>query len=373
MVNILVSLVSKQTIPNILLIKELADIDRHILITTAETEKEGWTDWIVNVCGLADKHQRIQVPADDPRLDTLLKEKVKPSDDDQFIVNLTGGTKMMSISIYNFFVRRQTKIIYLPFGRNEYVQVLPEIEHRIIPIAYRLNLREYLASYNVRIINDKKINKLLFDPKKTDYTTRFLNKYLQCSAAELQLLDALRSFRSKGVRFDPDELKEAQCSADELVSFLDRLEFPMQNREKLSKYEVRYLTGEWLEEYAYSLIKENLGLQEENIGLGVHIEKNETQNEVDIFFVRDNAIYFIECKTGLFDKISDKDILTETLYKIQALQKDFGLSIKSYIFTLTPADKIKKADIKRSKSFNIKVFFREVLSGSDFEWLRSAM
>lgn len=361
MAEVLVSLVSKQTIPNILLIKELTDIERYVFVTTAETEKNGWTDWIIRACGINEsQYQRIRIPEDDPQLEAVFKEKLHFSDDDRFIVNLTGGTKMMSIGVYNFFARRQAKIIYLPFGKNHYVQVLPEIEHRIIPIDYRLSLPEYLASCNVHIVNPDKINALLYSDAST--TRKFLENYLQCSSTELDVLDCLRDFRKNGVRFDSEKL---EYSAEDLNTVLTKLNFKPENQEKLSRYEVRYLTGDWLEEYAYSLLKEKLRLDERAIGLGVNIQINDIPNEVDIFLVSNNAIHFIECKTGFFDHRSGKDILTETLYKVQALQRNFGLSIRSHLFTLTPQEQIREADLKRSKAFGINIFTREHLAAGD--------
>ena len=97
MKTILVSLISEQTIPNVLLIKELKDIDQHIFITTQkmEDEKKCRSDWIIKATALRlNQVQRIIVNQDSlADIENQLATQVK-KDETHFVVNLTGGLKI---------------------------------------------------------------------------------------------------------------------------------------------------------------------------------------------------------------------------------------------------------------------------------------
>ena len=96
--------------------------------------------------------------------------------------------------------------------------------------------------------------------------------------------------------------------------------------------EINYLTGGWFEEYGYNLIREHIQLNNDRIGLNVQISHAGTQNEFDVMFVHENVLYVIECKTALKD--DGRNLLNDTLYKLSALKKDFGLIVRGYLFTL---------------------------------------
>ena len=109
--------------------------------------------------------------------------------------------------------------------------------------------------------------------------------------------------------------------------------------------EKQYLTGGWFEDYIYDLLKQKLRLSNTDIGKGIEIkrknERGETvENELDIVFTYYNQLYVIECKAGLqgpksFRQTKNiKKSFEEAIYKLKALQSEFGLIPRSYLFTL---------------------------------------
>lgn len=359
MSNVLVSLVSNQTIPNVLFIKEMEnkiekDIRRYLFVSTKAMKNRGKTDYLIRGAHIdRDKSRIIEVKEDSiediqSKLTTWLAEEI--SDEDSIIVNLTGGTKIMSIAVYNFFKERESNIYYLPIGKNTYRQIFPRVNHREYSLSFRISLKDYLISYGVEI-ESRNINKILKDKEYTEYLFgKFLNNEF-----DTEVLGELRKERDKR-EIPLDEKTE---------TFLGEINFGTEKERSLNKKEINYLTGGWFEEYVYNLVREHIQLGDDKIGLSVQISHAGTQNEFDVMFVYENVLYVIECKTALKDR--RRSLLNDTLYKLSALKKDFGLTVKSYLFTLDENLRNKSGDIKsnyqkRSDLLDVKLADRTLLS-----------
>ncbi len=77
-------------------------------------------------------------------------------------------------------------------------------------------------------------------------------------------------------------------------------------------------------------------------------------------FTKDNALYFVECKS--LDQEKDKE--TDILYKIGALQKEFGLRIESFLVSTSPHI-IKEGKIKFSLQARAEQFRTTIVSPSE--------
>lgn len=245
MTKILVSLISDQTIPNVLLIKELQDINRHIFITTQkmEDEKKSRSNWIIAATKLDPVQvQRIIVNQDSLNdIEEQLRAQVKEREVD-FVVNLTGGNKLMSLATYNFFSRcPNNKIFYIPVKPKmiTYEGIFPKEIRKEHELKYRVNLWEYLTAYGI-VPKTSDFNKLLKDETETQ---NFYAAYRQLESEQLAIPNKLRKFRNKGVKI---------TEIDGLKNCLETIKFSLKS-EKLSKQEVKYLSGDWFEEYVYIL------------------------------------------------------------------------------------------------------------------------
>lgn len=109
--NILVSIISEQIIPNYLLIKELhkelqSQIDRYLFISSAKMEEQNKTNILCEVAGI-DKNQRIKTLVVEDLLNSILVKlsKLNLPADATYYVNITGGTKIMSLAVWRFFAK----------------------------------------------------------------------------------------------------------------------------------------------------------------------------------------------------------------------------------------------------------------------------
>ena len=101
MSTILVSILSKHTLPNYLFIREMeGKYDELLFITTPEVDKDNRGFQLQSALDRDDGDVvYVSVDGNDYRkaLDDLRNWEIRK--DDKYIVNLTGGTKMMSLAV----------------------------------------------------------------------------------------------------------------------------------------------------------------------------------------------------------------------------------------------------------------------------------
>ncbi len=227
----------------------------------------------------------------------------------------------MVLLCFQFFKERGAEISYKT-SQNTIQKVFPSVKKTDFPITVRLTLQEYLDACGIE--RTKKSwsgkNTLINTPEYTEY---YLNKFVENGhfANEMR---SLREYRDKS----PKNIKNTFLKIDE---FLTTIQYPTL-AENITKNDVKYLTGGWFEEYVYSVVQKYFELPETNIALNLNIGSNNAPNELDVVFVLNNNIYVFECKTGLSD--GERSLFNDTMYKIAALRKDFGLMASSYLFTL---------------------------------------
>lgn len=365
----LISMVSEQTIPNILFIKDHPEADRYIFLSTDRMEEAGKTNAILESAGIQNKDiQIIKVSHNNPgEIEDTLKT-LTFEDGDEILLNITGGTKIMSLAAYQFFSNRNSRIFYLTLGKNEVNRIFP-YPLKEGKINARLNLQEYFSAYGVRIQSSS--SEFLRDP---EFTRRFKKEIFPESSDIIWTIRELRnkkkvkkilekkyqiSFDHPAVgNFFQEEQEKNYSRAvpmEKIREFLQAIGF---NSVELQKDETEFLIGGWLEEYVYSYIKEHTGAGPDNLLMNVTIIRENIKNELDVVFIHQNHLHIIECKTGL--RTPFKNILADTIYKQAALRQDFGLDARSYLFTMdTVSD---KNHLARAHYMNIALADRKILN-----------
>jgi len=305
MKTVLVSVISQQTIPNLLLIKEFKDsTDDHIFITTNMMESPdnpaGSKSRSIERAAFLEEGstQRIIVREDEWQDITLKLKTIQLDNNARYIVNLTGGTKVMTLAIYEFFAQPGNSIYYIPFPKNEYHEVYPSKSNPVHKLKSRCNLYEYLAANGLHY---QQTSNPVASPEET----------------------ALFFERVKSYDFDLNKIPEIQFAHDMLAP------------ERKS-----YFSGGWFEEYVYNLLRDKLKLNNKNIVLNAELLRSPydklTGNEFDVIFISDNTLHVIECKASMGQNpYSIKNNMDRFTHKLSAITKDFGLKVNTYILTLT--------------------------------------
>ncbi len=365
--TLLVSLVSDQTIPNVQLINEFQDqIDEYLFISTTLMEKKNVRKWIVKACNLPDSKLVEPVIVDQFSFDDIeIKLDAYSFDSlDKVIVNLTGGTKVMTLASFDFFRDLGAEIFYLTGSDDTLIKLSPGRKKKVEKLRSTVNVMQYLNAYGFDI------KESLGSDIPIDYTIQFFTYFVEGKIQPYN--DVLNFLRPKR-----DKNYVTIKNIERLSDLLQEVNFPSKNADQLNHLEIKYLTGEWFEEYiTYTLIKE-LGLNNDQIKVGLNIFKKNKDgisipNEMDVLFTWKNKLYTIECKTSLFYESLQSDgtyktnsIISETLYKSDSLKQGLGLFVNPYLFVLDNLSdywaKI-RTHMNRAELFNIKIIDKKALT-----------
>lgn len=363
--KIIVSLASDQTIPNILFIKEKGFADYYYFISTEKMQTRNIVRNTVNSLGIEDDKFKTIVVVEDSisDIDEKLLAHLAIEDDDEICVNITGGTKIMSLGVYNYFTRIGAgEIFYIPIGKNEIKQIFPLRKSRITIIKQRLSLLEYLTAYGVQV-NQKSFEQKNTLHKEIKETNCLFNAFI--SDKRIDLFHAAQAVRELGKRGKViDKNIAGDQSLFEQVQIFNKSGISWSEENKVSRDETKYITGEWFEEYVYPIIKETLQKSDAEIAIGLQLVKGDAPNEYDIMFTHNNSFYVIECKTDVADNEEGKInyLFTNTLYKAATLKKEFGLWVNYYLFALNDFTTLTEVQKKRAKQLDIKLVGLEILA-----------
>lgn len=299
-----------------------------------------------------------------------ISQWIEKYEDYNFTVNLTCGTKIMSIATYEFFKDFGSKMIYIPFPKNEFFEVYPFKKHsQLNPISLRLGVIEYLTAYSLKLTNETKKEA----EERKELTGWIVENYknIETTLAELyKKLGTFRNLESFTLNIEISDLNQLR------KDFLNKIGFNINGNtisKNLSRSEIRYLTGGWLEEYVYNCVNSLKGKGIDDVVINIEIENPQSnRNEFDIMFTKDNALYFVECKS-----LSPENELTQiSLYKIGTLQKEFGLRVQSFYLTTSPhiikngqirhyvkarAEQFKTGIVKPDELINLEKIIRKTL------------
>lgn len=375
----MVSLVSEQTVPNILAIWQFKP-EKLLFLSTAKMEREEKVRHILATVNrrfeksykIGENAQSIIV-LEDSLFQCLrnLEEWIQGKEDEDFIVNLTGGTKLMSIAVFEFFKNYESKMIYIPLNKNEYISPFPIRSPKPKPLDGRLTVEEYICAYGLNVMNVDKIERSKkAASQRKDISLWIVNHYKDIQDVLAFLGNELREARKKKLDKFPFK-KEYACHHVLEKEFLLKMEFHHGNSgyaKTLSKEDIHYLTGGWLEEFCFNAVYALLGNLTDDVVSNIQIRNSQGRdNEFDVMFTSRNALYFIECKSMEQKHLGEKQSegFDDFLYKIGALQKEFGLRVESYLVTNSSGIVHKTGEIRQALRERAEQFKTQIVGPDD--------
>ncbi len=349
-------LLSDQTIPNLQFIKAMdRQLDGYLFITTKEMEKKGIKQHLLCAAGLDESRVLSNTLSSPHDFSSILSEiDASLSPDVEYHLNVTGGTKMMAIAAYDVLKSKESHIYYITYDR-ELMKIFPETSR--IPLNFTVKLHEYLQAYGHELKFDEK------PPIPSALVGDFFDFFLEngmpdCLSVFFKVRKKKRK-KSKKIELTP----EMSACLSKITDFFD-------DKSEISSSELRAITGEWLEQWVYSKVKEELHLQDDQITKGL-IVKRSVPNELDVVFVYKDQLYVIECKSSLFTVFTDKNkesektrgqnLITPTIYKSDSLQSEFGLYPRTFILTMDNLEAFSDTAKQRARNKRIKLIGRENL------------
>lgn len=370
-----VILVSEQTIPNLMFLKWIVFNNKSILlelfcITTEYMEQKHKIRAIQKALGEINSFFAKMTPiiVDENNLEENVKKiELQFSNSvfyDEIHVNITGGTKIMSIACYEVFKNKENTVLYYQ-PVNKPMQILNSKMSKY-SIEVPITIKEYLDAYNVACkidnicVKDWNYNQTVLPIVENMTSERSIYLELQNNEYFRKML------KKKGAlefdKIDSEKLSRLQNNptVEQLVSCSVRFGF---GSDKITGKEIKYITGGWFEEYVYQKLKTEKKLDDDSIALNIRIVNSDDKdkNELDVAYIEGKTnprLNIVECKSFIDEALQAK-LLTDTLYKMQALKKDFGLTVKSYLYTMSIIKK--ESVLSRAKDLDIEIIDRTKL------------
>lgn len=327
----LVSIISDQAVPNLLFIKQFAQPDSQFyFISSQEMEEKQATRNLKDALKLPEKKcHTIVIDANDALLvfDQLRAHKF-PSDK-QYLINLTGGNKLMSQMVFQHFMDFESRMYYSPIGSNDYQVLYPEVEKIPKDQTIKTSLDDYLRAYG--------------------YLAKSSLDYYEGNPSPQSLMKQVLKKKHPGKV--PDIIK----STDKEYKETDK----------------GYLMGEWFELFCYDYFKKAFDLDDSQIACSVGVKRADSatdfeyDNEFDLVFVHQNDLYVFECKvypTGT----TKMDRISKPMFKLASLSQNFGLKCKKYLAILGKLSDDPKS-ISQLENLKQNLGISKVLEIQDFE------
>jgi hypothetical protein len=248
------------------------------------------------------------------------------------ILNLTGGTKLMTIAFLEAFRERNTETIYCDtlHGRIEYMDDAKRDPRLPVNI---LKLKTCLAAQGYGIRNENLDTARI---KAREELTRKL------AGAAARIENLIRALNTAWYEYDTHnnvyDGVNAKCLGEEEQALIEKIkELGLLNSVLAFPDEssARYLGGGWLEEWCWIVGRELEGneqgrrLTSDRWGISLKIDPFDATpgkngyslNELDAVYIHRNRMLLIECKTGMQVKTDDSQNI---LNKLEALGQQFG-------------------------------------------------
>lgn len=331
------------------------------------------------------KPYSIENPTDIQSIQTLLFSIHSEIEGQSIAVNITGGTKPMSIAAYLYCSQFNLPFFYMS-PQNEIQLFEPNGEAgqaQIDKTSITLNLNEklfenYALAHGYSISTNDDMRGLA----KAD-VEEFFTRALTGSSIEnaVSCLNALaQNAKNNQLQAEVDLLNPNYQGLNLL------LDIPMRaNWVKYNKSEKKltfanevcrdFLNGKWFEIYLEGVLKEAIPQATIYRSLEISTEKNKVKNEIDIATFYQNKIFVIEAKTINFEKGDNN--LQEILHKVKNITSDFGganaqAAVISYR-KATPSF-LKRADEERIFIIHgdaTRLHSRSQLIGKLKQWMKS--
>ena len=377
--DIHVCLISAQAAPNLLPILDSEFKPKKAIFLVSKTMKQR-AEYLAKTFEKSNVKVKLKNISDEFNFGLMEEEifkLVEEYENESIALNVTGGTKLMSIAAENAFSALGKPIFYIDTDSNHILFISKNEEQKWLPnleMKAKNKIDIYLSAYGSTVLSTQNpIEREKYLPAIEPFIKNYDN-YTQ--VIPLLNLHATLS-QSNGYKSEYTKDNKKIGKLDELLLGLDYqglLNYDGQTIDFKNREIKTFLNGGWLEDYTYFQLKEIANIEDIACGADVanpkfKLGKNEyssenkgNKNEFDIVFMAKNKLHIIECKTQLMDKnggIKADDIL----YKLETL-KDYGglMTKKCLVSYFEVPEQVKN----RANFLNI-----EIIQGKDLQRLKS--
>jgi hypothetical protein len=377
-------LVSQQHVPNLLAIRAVKPEWLVLLVTPGMKKRDkhthllkalaaGGQDYSANyeVVDVTDENSITAVSR-------ALEQSLEKHPDDEWIVNLTGGTKPMSMGAYVFSKDKELKTLYIAESNQR--QAVDLLCGPSTVLNHHVSTAEFLAGYGFDLLNPHALKRNENDARKWIGIAALLaanqdNGGLRRMLGRLhdlkenKIRDNKKAWEKEGLILEDDE--NVALNNAHLKTEIARA-FSLKEKENLlvgalDKHAVEFLTGKWLEVFIWGLLLPFVdhGIWDLHLGVIAGGSGPGESNELDVSFMQDQSLCIVECKTGGQGYDPGANM---TLYKIEAVKAGLmAIRMKTYLATTSPnvvdkgTGRIKPSVANRCKLYNCTIIHGEPL------------
>ncbi len=278
----------------------------------------------------------------------------------ELFVNVTGGTKPMSLVLYEQASLLEFFIYYM--NRDDSISLLsPWQEDRgeknIFYLEDRIKLKFFLKAHGLQLVSNH-------IPYSKGNIREFLDKMIENIGVYCKVIPCLNYYAATAAD-RPDllsdalslsnleKLKELLCLLSEtgLLTLEGRC---LRFKDEQARF---FVNGGWLEEFVCHQVKQLSSelpqIQDYLSGAKILDERRNIKNEMDGLILYDNNLCMIECKTKKIEGSDSADIV----YKVDSLMHTLGGSLaKGLVVSVFP---FSRSSLERAQKNHIKVIMGE--------------
>ena len=388
--KVLLCLLSDQHVPNLLSVHHFRP-DRLVLVESAVMKRKQTSNYFLTALKLGGLDfgdncyvQQLEREDDLAAIRHALRQAFARCPGEEWIANLTGGNKPMSIAAYEFFNAVGARLIYVNLpAPNVFLGLDGQVAETCI---YRPPIKEFLAGYGFEsrkadeaVRQSENRARMWWDCARLIAASDPAPRLLHFSGSPEEKRKQWNRARDKGLDMLPEQFGPAAPEVCDAVRACFDLQFAGNAlKGRLDKHAVEFLTGGWLEAFLFGLLERHApALNCWDIRLGICPGKvgASADNEFDITFMREYGLAMIECKSGAQEHDPDAG----ALYKIEAAVRQFrALRVRSYLATTSAnvleAGKLKPAIRNRADLYGCRVLvadqIRQLAGNPDSELTR---
>jgi hypothetical protein len=268
--------------------------------------------------------------------------KIAVTDKNQYIFNFTGGTKPMSIALFQEFFPKNIKGIYVDNQNNRILEYFGDgIISRDIDCKITIEQHFKMYGHNIK-------EKNLKEDRRNKETKEKLKYFLKENYSQLKtfISDFAEAYNRDKDYFKSDK-EFSQKNSDNIVKWTKEgkiLEINIlgNNFVLYGNSSHKYFTGFWFEELVREKF-EGIKLFDEvifNLEIPKKVNQSESEAEFDIVAAKNHNLYIFEVKSGTF--------LKDYIHKI-ASNKNFLSNIfaKMFFITFEELDRNKNEELIR--------------------------
>lgn len=381
--RILLCLLSDQHVPNLLSVHHFKP-DRLVLVESPQMHGKRVAQHLIAALrrgGLDyEKRHEVEPVAAEDNLEVVghaLRRAFGRHADADWIVNLSGGTKPMSIATYEFFKAVGARLVYVNVRQpNELIGLDGRPTESC---TYRPSVNEFLAGYGFEPGKDeRKIQ------EGEDFARRTWECARQIAAGcpsqgilcfgDLQNREIKKRWdaaRRKGFQPGPEHWGD-NLPSEVLDAIAQTFGLTIDQgvpAGRLDKYAVEFLTGGWLEVFLWGILNrhaEALGIWDVHLNLEFGKIGIDTKSEFDVAFMHQYRLAVVECKSGA----QSHDPGVDALHKLEAVVRQFrALGVNAYLATTSPHVLDKDDHPKQSVRNRAAVYGSRLLCRRDIQRL----